>query len=182
MIIAVFEWTTVASFELDIVYDLDSDGGDYEELFQETNQGSRLPSSLVPEQAKFADLARRIEALRRPGRTACLLRMSVTADVMGKCFNLSQAMYMTQPPTRQSRPNTVATRIEDQGWFGCDTDPDLAPVGDPLVFFRLSAGGHADLKSRLLGPDDVQPEAEADAVQPEAGEHDAQAEAGDDDV
>lgn len=167
---------------MDIVYGLNNGISIYDALFVETNQGPRLPTSIVPEQAKFADLARQIETLRTRTRVATMVRMGITAEatvgMVEESFDLLQAMYVTQPPTRLPR----GTRIDRQECLGYDTDPDSAFYGDPLVFYRLNPDAHASLKSWLLGPPDVQPEAGEDVVQPEAEAVDVQSEAGDNDV
>lgn len=154
MISTVYERTAVLSFTLDIVYEISDSLNDYARLFQETRQGPRLPASILPEQGKFEELARRIESFCGDGRTSCYVKVGITVAVGGAQCELLSAVYVTQPPGRRLRRGTISFRNNAHFSASSGIDADGPSVYEPLVMFHLDRIAHEELKSLIIQVDE----------------------------
>jgi hypothetical protein len=130
-----------------VVYDLEEGVGEvYVNFFIETDEGTVIMRSVVPDEARFTQFLHQIRAARGSGRVECSIEVAITGDISGTDLPLLEAGY-TAPVGKTTR---AAEQLNVQVLFG--SPPVPRPIDDLQITYHLDPANPAKAKSRIVYP------------------------------
>jgi hypothetical protein len=149
---AIVERTGIASFSLNMIYDLQDETAIYDEnFFIRTPDGPRLMTFHVPDKTRFLQFAQRIADVRTGGRSGCDITLRIGGVVDGRASTLLEASY--KPPISSSDGASTGQHQPDSVDSG--RSAGVPAVDGTQIGFDLNQNGHDQIQRRVTSSYDA---------------------------